>query len=139
MPLQLGSAPKGGGAMCECGASHTPELLKAQISRRAVLVGALATGVGAVLASGAEPGATPALAQPDPVLDGVIDLHVHADPDVDARSIDDADAAAAYAQAGARGVLLKNHYLVTADRAYIARTTSPGIEVFGGIVLNKQV
>jgi hypothetical protein len=125
--------------MCGCGANHDLGSLKAEISRRAVLVGALAAGAGAVLAGAAGPGAGPALAQRDPVLDGVIDLHVHADPDVDARSIDDAGAAAAYAQAGARAVLLKNHYLVTADRAYIARNVSPGIEVFGGVTLNKQV
>src|SRR5439155_25765238 len=110
MPRHLGNPPKGGGAMCECGATHSPELLKAQISRRAALVGALATGVGAVLAGAAGPGATPALAQPDPLVDGVIDLHVHADPDVDARSIDDAGAAAAYAQVGARGALAKHPY-----------------------------
>lgn len=124
--------------MCGCEPDRDSGLLKAEISRRAVLVGALAAGAGAALA-GVGSSARPVLAQPDPVLDGVIDLHVHADPDVDARSIDDAGAAAAYAQAGARGVLLKNHYLVTADRAYIARNVSPGIEVFGGITLNKQV
>jgi len=122
-----------------CGAErHTP-LFEAELSRRAVLVGAVGTGVSAL--AGAAVGALPVMAQAgrDPVLDGVIDLHVHADPDVDARSLDDTQVTAKYAEVGARAVLLKNHYVTTSDRAYLARQAVGGIEVFGGITLNKQV
>jgi hypothetical protein len=41
------------------------------------------------------------------VLDGVIDLQVHADPDVDARSLDDTQVTAKYGEVGAGAVLLK--------------------------------
>ena len=106
--------------------------------RRAALVGAVAVGAGALAATLAT---NPVLAQVgrDPVLDGVVDLHVHSDPDVDPRSLDDVQVATKYAEAGARAILLKNTYVATSDRAYIARTAVPDIEVFGGIVLNKQV
>jgi len=38
-----------------------------------------------------------------------------------------------------RGLLLKNHYEPTASLAYIARKAVPGIELFGGIALNRTV
>ena len=115
--------------------------LEAEISRRAVLVGAVAAGAGSVLAGLGRPEEVAAgvRLQADPLLTGAIDLHVHSAPDVDARVADDQEVAAAYAEAGARAILLKNHYLVTSDRAYLARLAAPTLEVFGGIVLNKQV
>jgi hypothetical protein len=124
-----------------CGDGHGSKLLTAEVSRRAVLVGALAASAGAALAGLAEPRAVAAATrlQRDPVLDGAIDLHVHSAPDVDARVAGDPEVAAAYAEAGARAILLKNHYLITSDRAYLARMAAPDVEVFGGIVLNKQV
>ena len=124
-----------------CDAVHSRGVLEAEISRRAVLVGALAAGAGAALAGLAQPQGVAARVAPqiDPMLDGAIDLHVHSAPDVDARVADDPAVAAAYAEAGARAILLKNHYLVTSDRAYLARQAAPTLEVFGGIVLNKQV
>lgn len=124
--------------MCDAEAPGR-RLLEAELSRRAVLVGALAAGAGAALTSFGEPRAAAAQVRHDPVLDGVVDLHVHADPDVDARSVDDNQAVGKFAEVGARAVLLKNHYVPTSDRAYLTRTIIPGIEVFGGITLNKQV
>jgi hypothetical protein len=38
-----------------------------------------------------------------------------------------------------RGVVLKNHVVTTADRAALAMEQVPGIEVWGGIVLNSSV
>ena len=118
------------------GGTHMCEVERA-VSRRAALVGAVAAGTGALAALSIHP----VLAQVarDPVLDGVVDLHVHSDPDVDPRSLDDAQVATKYAEAGARAILLKNTYVATSDRAYMTRVGVPGIEVFGGIVLNKQV
>ena len=40
---------------------------------------------------------------------------------------------------GMRGVVLKNHFEPTASMAYLTRKEVPGIEVFGGIVLNRSV
>jgi len=72
-------------------------------------------------------------------LGGVIDLHIHAAPDVMARSVDALDAVRLARAAGLRAVVLKNHYEPTASWAYFAGKTIPGIEVFGGIALNLPV
>src|SRR4026209_3037177 len=70
---------------------------------------------------------------------GVIDVHVPSHPDVFGRNMD-AIAAAQLAKAkGMRGIVLKNHVATTADRAALVMKVVPGIEVFGGIVLNKAV
>ncbi|HYP14791.1 MAG TPA: DUF6282 family protein [Bryobacteraceae bacterium] len=70
---------------------------------------------------------------------GVVDLHVHSDPDSVPRSIDAIDIAKLARKRGIRGVLLKNHYESTAALAYAVRKQVPGIEVFGGIALNRSV
>jgi hypothetical protein len=72
-------------------------------------------------------------------LSGVIDIHVHADPDSVPRSIDVIDLAKLAKQHGMRGLVLKNHYESTAALAYIVRKEVPGIEIFGGIDLNRSV
>lgn len=79
----------------------------------------------------------PASAQPD--LRGVIDIHVHCDPDSIPRSIDAIDLARLAKQRGMRGLVLKNHYEPTASLAYVVRKEVPGIEAFGGIDLNRSV
>lgn len=70
---------------------------------------------------------------------GVVDLHVHSDPDSVPRSIDAIDIAKLAASRGMRALLLKNHYEPTASLAYLVRKQVPGIEVFGGIALNRTV
>ncbi len=82
--------------------------------------------------------ALPALAQ-NPPLTGVIDIHVHADPDSLPRSIDAIDLARLAKARGMRALVLKNHYESTASLAYIVRKEVPGIEIFGGIDLNRSV
>lgn len=72
-------------------------------------------------------------------LDGVIDIHVHCDPDSIPRSIDAIDLARLAKARGMRGLVLKNHYESTASLAYIVRKVVPGIEIFGGIDLNRSV
>src|SRR5579872_4910284 len=72
-------------------------------------------------------------------LTGVIDIHVHCDPDSIPRSIDAIDLAKLAKQRGMRGLVLKNHYESTAALAYIVRKEVPGIEIFGGIDLNRSV
>jgi len=81
--------------------------------------------------------AVPARAQAD--LTGVIDIHAHSDPDSMPRSIDAIDLAKLAKQRGMRGLVLKNHYESTAALAYIVRKEVPGIEIFGGIDLNRSV
>jgi hypothetical protein len=70
---------------------------------------------------------------------GVIDMHVHSHPDVFGRNMDDIDVATLAKQRGMKGILLKNHVTTTADRAALVMKAVPGIEVWGGIVLNKAV
>ena len=81
--------------------------------------------------------ALPAHAQSD--LTGVIDIHVHSAPDSIPRSIDAIDLAKLAKQRGMRGLVLKNHYESTAALAYVVRKEVPGIEIFGGIDLNRSV
>ncbi len=72
-------------------------------------------------------------------LDGVIDFHVHSDPDSVRRSIDAIDLARLAKSRGMRGLVLKNHWESTASVAFLVRKEVPGIEIFGGIVLNLAV
>jgi len=82
---------------------------------------------------------TPATAHAQGDLNGVIDFHVHSNPDSDQRSIDAIDLAQLAKQRGMRGLVLKNHYESTAALAYVVRKIVPGIEIFGGIDLNLTV
>jgi hypothetical protein len=70
---------------------------------------------------------------------GVIDMHVHPDPDVFGRALTDFELVTVARRKGMRGVVLKNHVVPTADRAAIVMQQVPGIEVWGGVVLNKSV
>lgn len=89
----------------------------------------------AVLAAcGAEPPP-----EPEVPLAGVIDFHAHSGPDSRPRSVNDIEAARAAQAAGMRGLVLKNHYTSTAARAALAMARVEGIEVFGGVVLNRAM
>ncbi|MBI1397782.1 MAG: histidinol phosphatase [Betaproteobacteria bacterium] len=70
---------------------------------------------------------------------GAIDFHVHSAPDVFGRSVTDIEAATLARRMDMRAIVLKNHVTATADRAAITREVVPGIEVFGGVVLNRAV
>lgn len=69
----------------------------------------------------------------------MIDIHVHSDPDSVPRSIDAIDLARLAKNRGMRALVLKNHYEPTASLAYVVRKEVPGIEIFGGIDLNRTV
>jgi hypothetical protein len=71
-------------------------------------------------------------------LAGVIDFHVHSGPDSFTRSISDVEIAR-IARANKMGALvLKNHFTMTADRAWLAERLT-GQRCYGGIVLNRAV
>src|SRR5882724_4410988 len=72
-------------------------------------------------------------------LTGVVDIHVHADPDSLPRSIDAIDLAKLAKARGMRALLFKSHYEPTASMAYLVRKAVPGMEAFGGIDLNRSV
>ncbi len=72
-------------------------------------------------------------------LNGVVDIHAHCGPDITPRSIDGISLAKLAKSRGMRGIVLKNHYEPTEAWAFFARQAAPGLEVFGGIDLNRSV
>ena len=72
-------------------------------------------------------------------LAGVVDVHAHWGPDSVPRSIDALSLVRLAKQRGFRALVLKSHYEPTAALAGIMRKEVPGIEVFGGIALNRTV
>lgn len=88
--------------------------------------------------AGAQSAFPPAPPKVSPI-EGAIDFHVHSAPDVFGRAFSDIEVAVSAKRAGMRGIVLKNHVTNTADRAALVMEAVPGIEVFGGIVLNNAV
>ena len=70
---------------------------------------------------------------------GLMDTHVHTAPDVFGRALDDEEACILYRDRGLEALVLKNHVLPTADRAWFARKHVTGLKIFGGVVLNSPV
>ena len=89
--------------------------------------------------------ARPGTAQVDdaPSLAGVIDIHAHVAPETSMqnfkRAFDAVEAAQIARIYGMRGIVLKEHYTETGSWAYLVSQMVPGVEIFGGIVLNKAV
>lgn len=104
-----------------------------------VLFGFMGAGlIGAAHLANAQVGFPPPPPKVSPAA-GVIDMHVHPDPDVFGRSLTDIELATLAKRKGMRGIVIKNHVVTTNDRAATAMQQVPGIEVWGGIVLNKSV
>ena len=79
-------------------------------------------------------------AQEEVGIEGVIDLHAHMAPgNRGPRSVNALEAAQLARRHGMRALLIKNHYTQTASQAYLVSQAVPGIEVYGGIVLNRAV
>lgn len=72
-------------------------------------------------------------------LQGVVDVHVHSDPDSVPRKLDALDTARLAREAGVRAIVLKNHWAPTVQLAYTVAKVVPGIEVFGAISLDRAV
>ena len=70
-------------------------------------------------------------------LEGAIDMHAHSAPDGTPRKIDAIDLARLAKSKGMRALVLKNHYEPTASLATIVRKEVPGIEIFGGITMDR--
>lgn len=73
------------------------------------------------------------------ILQDVCDLHLHLSPDIYERFVDEITIANQAKEAGYRALLFKNHQFPTAARAELVARSVPGIEIFGGIVLNSPV
>jgi len=89
------------------------------------------------------PGLGTAQVDDAPSLAGVIDIHAHVAPETSLlnfkRAFDAIEAAQIARIYGMRGIVLKEHNTETASWAYLVSQIVPGIEVYGGIVLNKAV
>ncbi len=79
-------------------------------------------------------------------LKGVIDMHVHSNPDIRIRAYDDFELMEAGIRVGARAIVIKTHQGTTMDRAYlcnrhnqIVHGNTNDFTMFGGIVLNRVV
>jgi len=69
-------------------------------------------------------------------LSGMIDMHIHSQPDVQPRLLDDIQVAQQAKDAHMRAILIKSHVVLTSDRAVIAEKVVGDIKVFGGLALN---
>jgi hypothetical protein len=85
------------------------------------------------------PGNAAAQSEQELNLKGAIDFRVHSSPEAVRRSIDADDVARLAKENGMRGLVLANHNESTAALAYMVRKEVPGIEIFGGIMLNQSV
>ena len=72
----------------------------------------------------------------EPILNGTIDLHFHAGPDVRERKLTYLEAALQARDAGMRAILIKSHSTITADIASLIAPLVKDFLVFGGIALN---
>ena len=74
------------------------------------------------------------------LLEGSIDFHLHASPDpLRERSADAHEVASQARACGMKGIVLKAHTYHTAPLATIIRKVVPGIEVIGGLALNREM
>lgn len=106
--------------------------------RREFIKGAALAGAALAVGGLLPESAVAAAPTVDPDLDGVIEMHVHADPDVRARCTDQLTLTSQCRLNGYRAVMYKCHDFITHDNAYILSAAVPGIEVFGGITLNRN-
>jgi hypothetical protein len=79
-------------------------------------------------------------------LKGVIDMHVHSNPDIRHRAYDDFELMEAAIRVGARAIVIKTHQGTTMDRAYLCNRHNQllhhgdnNFTMFGSITLNRQV
>ncbi len=71
-------------------------------------------------------------------ISGMIDTHIHPAPDIKPRLLNDVEVAREALKEGMKAVTIKSHVESTASRALIASQVT-GMEVIGGITLNKSV
>jgi hypothetical protein len=77
---------------------------------------------------------------PDELLNGAIDIHVHAGPHLKSspRRVDPFQAAEEAKAAGMRAIVYMDVFENSAGTAWLVKRMVPGIDVFGGIILNTS-
>ena len=86
------------------------------MTRRLTTSALVALALAAASAAIAQPVGFPAAPPKVSPAQGTIDFHVHSEPDVFGRSMDDIDVAVLAKRKGMRALVLKNHVSMTADR-----------------------
>jgi len=109
------------------------------VTHRLIAAALAALGLASAPTAISQPVGFPAAPPKVSPAQGAIDFHVHSEPDVFGRSMDDIDVAVLAKRKGMRALVLKNHVTMTADRAVLVMKVVPGIEIFGGVVLNNAV
>lgn len=78
-------------------------------------------------------------------LKGVIDMHVHTNPDLRIRAYDDFELCDAAVRVGARAIVIKTHLGYTANRAYLVNRYNKLVHgdndftMYGSVTLNRGV
>jgi len=77
---------------------------------------------------------------PDELLRGAIDIHVHAGPHLKSspRRVDPFQAAEQAKAAGMRAIVFMDVFENSSGTAWLVKRTVPGIDLFGGIILNTS-
>ena len=79
------------------------------------------------------------------LLNGIIDMHIHTEPDTTKRNYNDFGLVDAANKIHAASIVIKCHHGSTVERAYLAnlynkeKYQTSNLKIFGGIVLNKEV
>lgn len=79
-------------------------------------------------------------------LEGVIDMHVHTNPDIRRRAYDDFELMEAGIRVGARAIVIKTHQGTTMDRAYLCNRHNEIVHhgnnnftMFGSVTMNRVI
>ena len=79
-------------------------------------------------------------------MQGIIDMHVHSNPDIRHRAYDDFELMEAGIRVGARAIVIKTHQGTTVDRAYLCNRHNElthhgdnNFQMFGSVTLNRQM
>jgi Family of unknown function (DUF6282) len=73
-------------------------------------------------------------------LNGIVDLHVHCNPDsAPPRRIDAFEVAQLFKKEGLRAFVIKSHYLPTSQLAYAVNKIVPEVTAYGAITLDRSV
>lgn len=75
--------------------------------------------------------------QTDELLKGVCDIHIHAQPDSQARSVNEWSMTRDAMQAGYQALMFKSNDFSCHDRAYLVRQAVPGAQCFGSFCMNR--
>jgi len=73
------------------------------------------------------------------LLKGAVEIHAHSAPDNFPRLYDHVELAKEARDYGFKGIVLKSQTMGSADRVPFIRQLVPGIDIFGGVVLNYAV